>query len=792
MRYLALGATLAICLGAVACKKAATSSSTAPTVTISIFPTATQKVLPGGTVNFSATVANNSNTGVNWEVNGNAGGDATDGTISTSGVYTAPPSTVVINPFDVTVTAQSQADTTKTSSTTVSIILPPPITISPTSAIVPAGMPQQFMATTKPANLAVIWEVNGQMGGSPVLGTVTQAGLYTAPQVPPASGTVTVQAVLQSNTSEVAAANPVTITYSNASLQNSYAFLLRGNDPSGVLLRAGTFTADGNGTITGGVEDINNGINRVQTAVALTGSYTINGDGRGKITFNDGFNGNTAGAGNSTFSVVVVSVRQVQMEELDTFASASGEADVQCPSALNANLQCPSPFASSSFQGEYTFDFSGADTSSKAISAIGQLFADGVGGTNQPAQEDVNDNGTLTSSTPSFSFQSVGANGHGLATLNGDNFSFYMVSKTQAKFISIGNPANAVAGTATLQTGAPFSTASIGGNFLLITNGSSSAGPVSAAASLSASNGALSFGVLTQNNAGNVSTLPSAGFASGTYTVASSGRGTASLSTGQAYVFYLSDVNSGVIQETDNSIVSDGSLTALSGGPFSTSNLAGGYALQLTGIGASSGEQDALGQISLLNGLTVTGAVDVNTAAGAGGLTAFTPASGVAIPGGSNYSIHNGTGSFNLTLSGTNLTFQAYFLSSGSLFLLRTDTNDTRVLHGNLYQDVSLSPAFVSANSFSFGVNVAGTFTVIATGNPAPTVTETGTLPSGLAFDPKTGVLSGTPAAGTGGTTTQNYPITFTATNGVGSPAVQNFTLTVVQCLNLVNGTCQN
>ena len=40
-----------------------------------------------------------------------------------------------------------------------------------------------------------------------------------------------------------------------------------------------------------------------------------------------------------------------------------------------------------------------------------------------------------------------------------------------------------------------------------------------------------------------------------------------------------------------------------------------------------------------------------------------------------------------------------------------------------------------------------------------------------------TGVLSGTPAAATGGT----YPITFTAQNGVGTNATQSFTLTVIQ-----------
>ena len=48
-----------------------------------------------------------------------------------------------------------------------------------------------------------------------------------------------------------------------------------------------------------------------------------------------------------------------------------------------------------------------------------------------------------------------------------------------------------------------------------------------------------------------------------------------------------------------------------------------------------------------------------------------------------------------------------------------------------------------------------------------------------------TATLAGTPAAGTGGT----YALTFTATNGVGSPTVQNFTLTVNQAPAITSAT---
>jgi hypothetical protein len=79
-------------------------------------------------------------------------------------------------------------------------------------------------------------------------------------------------------------------------------------------------------------------------------------------------------------------------------------------------------------------------------------------------------------------------------------------------------------------------------------------------------------------------------------------------------------------------------------------------------------------------------------------------------------------------------------------------------------------PGVTSADQTTFTEGSAGTFTV--TGSGSPTLAETGTLPSGVTFS--SGVLSGTPAAGTGG----SYPIEITATNGAGA-VTQAFTLTV-------------
>ena len=407
--------------------------------------------------------------------------------------------------------------------------------------------------------------------------------------------------------------------------------------------------------------------------------------------------------------------------------------------------------------------------------ASGTFWPDGVGGgLPEAGLEDINDNGALTpNSAFVFSYQSVAANGRGLATVNGSSFSFYMISATQAQFIALGG-SPAVAGSATQQSGGGFNLTSLGGNFLLVTNGNSLTGPISTAATFSANGTAIppiSQGLLNQNNSGTFSGAPF----TGTYTVAPAGRGTASFTSGQTYVFYLIGLNRAVFQETDSSIVSDGMLAELAGGPFSTSNLAGGYAVQLSGVTAGHGEQDVIGQLTTGNGLVDSGTVDVNTANGAGGMTAFTPATGVGIPSGTSYSVSNGQGSLQVNVSGTNLQFAVYFLSSNSLFLLRSDMAGARVLHGNLFQDVSLSPSIVSANSVTFTVSVLGTFLVEATSSLRPiTLTQTGTLPSGITFDPTTGLLSGIPtAAGT-------FNLQFTASNGVGSTAVQNFTLTIV------------
>ncbi|MGH9079644.1 MAG: fibronectin type III domain-containing protein, partial [Acidimicrobiales bacterium] len=89
-----------------------------------------------------------------------------------------------------------------------------------------------------------------------------------------------------------------------------------------------------------------------------------------------------------------------------------------------------------------------------------------------------------------------------------------------------------------------------------------------------------------------------------------------------------------------------------------------------------------------------------------------------------------------------------------------------------------VAPTITSSTGATFTVGTPGTFTVTTGGVPTPSLSESGSLPTGVGFTDNgngTATLSGTPATGTAA----SYPITIGADNGVGSPASQGFTLTV-------------
>ncbi|HLK34870.1 MAG TPA: hypothetical protein VKT29_17365, partial [Terriglobales bacterium] len=89
-----------------------------PAVAISISP-ASVTLAPSAAQTFTATVTNTTDTAVTWQVNKTTGGNATVGTITAAGVYTAPAKEP--NPPSVNVVAISQADSTKSATAVVTI-----------------------------------------------------------------------------------------------------------------------------------------------------------------------------------------------------------------------------------------------------------------------------------------------------------------------------------------------------------------------------------------------------------------------------------------------------------------------------------------------------------------------------------------------------------------------------------------------------------------------------------------------------------------------------------------------
>ena len=95
-------------------------------------------------------------------------------------------------------------------------------------------------------------------------------------------------------------------------------------------------------------------------------------------------------------------------------------------------------------------------------------------------------------------------------------------------------------------------------------------------------------------------------------------------------------------------------------------------------------------------------------------------------------------------------------------------------------------PLISSPNSVTFTIGLFGSFTVTTSGYPTPSITEVGPLPNGLVFVDNgngTGTLQGTPLVFIGG----DFSISFTATNGIGSPATQAFTIILQQAPSITS-----
>lgn len=122
---------------------------------------------------------------------------------------------VTVNATSATTSAPSSANNGTCPATPVTV------TVTPSSVSMKAGSTQAFSAAvTNTSNTAVTWQVNGVTGGNSTIGTISAAGMYTAPATVSSTLMATVTAVSDADTSRTASAQ-VTVSSSIGSAASS-------------------------------------------------------------------------------------------------------------------------------------------------------------------------------------------------------------------------------------------------------------------------------------------------------------------------------------------------------------------------------------------------------------------------------------------------------------------------------------------------------------------------------------------------------------------------------------------
>jgi hypothetical protein len=325
------------------------------------------------------------------------------------------------------------------------------------------------------------------------------------------------------------------ITTNLSGMNGPYAFLLRGFDANGPVVIAGSFTTDGAGNISGGIEDVMRTTGS-QTGVAITGgSYSIlqqSNSPSGSATFaGSGCVQLTTSTGTNTFAISLggcsTSANPTTGACVADAQSAAGlfttgrmiEFDDNTGSGTRVagivRLQDSTAF-STGLSGSYSFGFSGWDSVGSRFAAAGSVGASsGVLSSNAA---DINDGGALQSAlTGGTGAYSAGSNGRATGTLTvgteSFNLAFYVVSAQEVLLATTGapSPANPIVGGEAISVTGPFTTASLQNSQLFHIAGLASTGPDPSIGILSF-DGISSFsGTQYENQAGTLGTTALSG-----------------------------------------------------------------------------------------------------------------------------------------------------------------------------------------------------------------------------------------------------------------------------------------
>lgn len=231
-------------------KSASATVTITPVISISVTPTSAT-LAPAQYQQLSANVTGTTNTSVAWSLS------PAVGTISASGLYTAP--TSLSSQQTVGVTATSMANNSKKATANLTIMPVVSVSVTPASATVGAGQSQQFAAAVSGStNTGVNWSLN------PAVGTILN-GLYTAPSSVTTQQTVGVLAT--------SAADPTKSSVAIVTLTPGSAVSISMSPASATLTasQAQQFTASVSGTSNTAVTWT---LNPSVGAISASGLYT--------------------------------------------------------------------------------------------------------------------------------------------------------------------------------------------------------------------------------------------------------------------------------------------------------------------------------------------------------------------------------------------------------------------------------------------------------------------------------------------------------------------------------------
>ncbi|HWF05814.1 MAG TPA: hypothetical protein VHA06_19155 [Candidatus Angelobacter sp.] len=398
--------------------------------------------------------------------------------------------------------------------------------------------------------------------------------------------------------------------FTNSSLNGPFAFSYQGVDANGFLAVAGSFTADGAGNLTGGVEDLNSGAG-IATNAGFTGTYTVRADGRGSANIT------SAAAGNSSLDFVIVAGGHALVTRFDTSATGSGTIDLQTASA----------FSNAALAGSFAFNLAGIDLAGNPLGLAGNFTAN-TSGIITTGVEDSNDNTSVVSANPLTGSIPVGSSGRGTATFNtslgAQVFAFYVVDATHLKLVE--TDVNFVLGGDAFNQTGTFSAATLTGPFAFTVAGADilSGGPFAAGGVLTADGaGNVSSGTEDINDAGTISTAVAI---TGTYTLAADGRGTLQItSSAGIFNFVLYPTSGGIlVLETDARFLTSGTALQQQTTAFTGATFSGTYGMNFTGA-TTNGEIDSIAEFTANGASSLTGIIDLNST---GALTFGQPVTG--------------------------------------------------------------------------------------------------------------------------------------------------------------------